>query len=282
MLHIRSGATVVDATVGQGSHSEAMLHAAGPEGRLIAADWDQQMLDQARRNLSDAPGEKEFFQLDYRRLPEMISQPVDAVLMDFGVNLEHFEDESRGFSFRGTAPLDMRMDRTSKETAAAWLNRSTHGQIAKALREWGGEKFAGAIAAQIVERRKRGAMKTTSDLVEAVLAAIPPKMREKRIHPATRTFQAIRIQINNELDDLTDAIVRLAQKLRAGGRLATISYHSGEDACAKAAMRKLESSQQFRTLTKKPITPSESEIQVNPSSRSAKLRVIERITEESK
>jgi 16S rRNA (cytosine1402-N4)-methyltransferase len=195
--------------------------------------------------------------------------------------LEHFEAAERGFSFQADAPLDMRMDRSSKETAAAWLNRATHGEIAKALREFGGERFAGKIAAEIVSRRKQGRMKRTGDLVEAVLAAIPPKARDKRIHPATRTFQAVRIRVNGELEELEQAIIAISDKLKEGGRLAALSYHSGEDGCTKRAMKQLAESRKFQILTKKPIVPSDAERRDNPSSRSAKLRGIERIKEET-
>lgn len=279
LLNIQPGAIIVDATVGHAGHSEAMLARAGASGSLFACDWDSGMLERARENLQSVAGNKTFINADFRSISSHIPTQADAVLMDFGVNWEHFEDSSRGFSFQANAQLDMRMDRSTKETAAAWLNRATHGQIASVLREYGGEKFAGKIAAEIVARRKSGAMKTTGDLVEAVMSAIPPRLREKRIHPATRTFQAIRIKVNEELEQLSETIIELAEKLRPGGRLATLSYHSGEDACAKHAMKSLEASHQFRILTKKPIVPSEREVSENPSSRSAKLRVIERTME---
>lgn len=280
LLAIPRGATVVDATVGHGGHAEAMLARAGESGTLIACDWDETMLATAIENLKRVEGNKTFVHADYRELPEEIPGQADAILIDLGANIEHFEDASRGFSFLHEASLDMRMHKASKETASAWLNRATHGEIAKTLRDYGGERFAGKIAAEIVKRRRSSQMKTTGDLVEAVMAAIPPRLREKRIHPATRTFQAVRIRINHELDDLESAIERLARKLKVGGRLATLSYHSGEDGAAKRSMKRLSDTGSYRILTKKPIAPSEAERRDNPSSRSAKLRAIERIKED--
>lgn len=281
MLQIKERATVLDGTVGHGGHAAAMLRKAGPYGRLIAFDWDESMIARATESLEDIPGSKSFVHADYRRIPEILDgigvDEVDAVLLDFGVNLEHFEDVERGFSFQGDAPLDMRMDRSAKETAAAWLGRATEQEIVRVLREYGGERHAGLIAREIVKRRKEGKMRRTSDLVAAVESAVPPRLREKRIHQATRTFQAIRIQVNRELDDLQSAIQEIAMRLSDGGRLVTLSYHSGEDAAAKHAFRELAKSGAFQVLTKSPMRPTEDEVTVNPSSRSAKLRAIERI-----
>jgi 16S rRNA (cytosine1402-N4)-methyltransferase len=195
-----------------------------------------------------------------------------VVLQDFGVNLQHIDDTARGFSFQGDAPLDMRMDRSTMETAAAWLNRATEGEIARVIREFGGELWAGPIAKRIVVRRKEARMKTTSDLVDAVFSAIPVAKRDKRVHPATRTFQAIRIAVNHELDDLAETVTDLAARLGREGRMATLSYHSGEDAAAKNAFRELAKTKEFTLLTKKPLRPTEQEISSNPNSRSARLR----------
>jgi len=281
MLQIKERATIVDGTVGHGGHAAEMLRKAGPHGRLIAFDWDESMIARASELLDNIPGSKNFVHADYRRIPEILDgigiDKVDAVLLDFGVNLEHFDDVERGFSFQGDAPLDMRMDRSAKETAAAWLGRATEKEIVRVLREYGGERHAGLIAREIVRRRKEGKMRRTSDLVAAVESAVPPRLREKRIHPATRTFQAIRIQVNRELDELQSAIEGIAMRLSGGGRMVTLSYHSGEDAAAKNAFRELAKSGKFQVLTKTPLRPSEGEIDENPSSRSAKLRAIERI-----
>lgn len=280
LLEVERGDVVVDGTVGHGGHAEAMAEAAGREGELIAFDWDEEMLRIAEGNLRDRDIGKEFVRSDYRNAPSWLRahRPagIDKALLDLGVNLQHFDDTARGFSFQSDSPLDMRMDRSTKETAAAWLNRASEGEIARALREHGGENWAELIAKRIVEKRKRGEMKTTNDLVDAVHAAIPPAKRDKRVHPATRTFQAVRIVINQELEGLADAIEELALCLKPGGRMATLAYHSGEDAAAKTAFRKLARTGDFRLLTKKPLRPTEQEIQENPQARSARLRGIHR------
>jgi 16S rRNA (cytosine1402-N4)-methyltransferase len=281
LLAIPSGATIVDCTVGHGGHASAMLAAAGPAGRLIGFDWDEEMLAVASETLKNYGEGCLLVRSDFRAAPSYRQQHfkdgANAVLLDLGVNLQHFADESRGFSFQYDSQLDMRMARDEQETASAWLGRATEQQIVRTLRELGGERHAGRIARQIVERRREGKMKRTSDLVDAVVAAIPPRLRDKRIHPATRTFQAIRIQVNRELDGLDDAIAALANCLCLGGRMAVLSYHSGEDGAAKHAFKSVSATGEFRLLTRTPIRPQDAEVKENPSARSAKLRAIERI-----
>ncbi|MGI8923989.1 MAG: 16S rRNA (cytosine(1402)-N(4))-methyltransferase RsmH [Fimbriimonadales bacterium] len=285
LLAIQGGATIVDGTVGHGGHAEQMLEAAGETGELIAFDWDMEMLKIAENNLTRTSGRKTFVNADYREIPAWLARErksADAILLDFGVNLQHFEDTARGFSFAGEAPLDMRMDRSTKETAAAWLNRASEGEIARALREFGGEKWARPIARQVCLLRKGRGLKMTDDLVQAVLRAVPASKREQRLHPATRTFQAVRIAINQELDDLEDTVVQIACLLKPAGRMVTLAYHSGEDAAAKNAFRKLAANGEHSVLTKKPLRPSESEVSDNPNARSARLRAIGRAEEETK
>lgn len=279
-LKIKSGSVIVDATVGHAGHAEAMLKHAGEKGTLIALDWDEYMLTKAEQRLKNVKGKKIFAHSDYRNLSLVLQKnninAVDAILFDFGVNIEHFQDTQRGFSFQTEAPLDMRMDRSTKETAASFLNRATQAEIAYVIREYGGEKWANAIAREIIKLRKQSQMKTTQHLINAVLSAIPPKYRDKRIHPATRTFQAIRIAVNRELEDLEEAILNAGKCLNQYGRMVTLSYHSGEDRAAKNAFKELERTKQFHILTKKPIKPSDEEIAQHPESRSARLRAIER------
>lgn len=283
VLSIKLGARILDGTVGHGGHAAEMLAAAGREGELIAFDWDLEMLRTAEDNLKEVPGRKTFVQADFREAPDWIAENrpdgVDNVLLDFGVNLEHFLNTARGFSFSEDAPLDMRMDRTTKETAAAWLNRASEGEIARSLREYGGERWSGPIARQIVRMRKETGLRTTGDLVAAVMKAVPLGKREKRIHPATRTFQAVRIVVNQEIAGLEEAIYAIAKTLRPEGRMATLAYHSGEDAAAKNAFRRL-STERFEILTKKPLRPKEEETIENPNARSARLRAIRRNTKE--
>ncbi len=282
LLKIEKNAVIVDGTIGHAGHAEKLLELAGASGELYGFDWDERMLETSKENLKSVPGKKYFIHADYREIPNQLNCEADAVFLDLGVNWEHFEDRSRGFSFSHDAALDMRMDVSTKETAAAWLNRASEGEIALALREYGGERHAGLIARQIVKMRKEGRMKRTSELVEAATNAVPPRLREKRIHPATRTFQAVRIVINRELEDLEEAVSNLALKLKPKGRMAVLSYHSGEDRAVKNAFRNLSKEKGFSLLTKSPMTPTAHETGVNPSSRSAKLRAISRNSMEEK
>lgn len=286
LLAIKTGFVVIDGTVGEGGHAKAMLRDAGPEGWLIAFDWDESMLRTAEANLASVEGRKTFVCADYRDIPAWLSEAgnirANAVLLDMGVSMRHLEDELRGFSFRFDAPLDMRMNTSTKETAAAWLGRASEQQIARALREYGGERHAGAIARAIVRRRNKGKLRSTNDLVESVLEAVPPRLREKRIHPATRTFQAVRIAVNRELEGLEEALQDIAGCLAEGGRFATLAYHSGEDGAVKHAFKSLAQSGGYKILTKRPLRPSTAEVRENPSSRSARLRAIERFMEDRK
>jgi 16S rRNA (cytosine1402-N4)-methyltransferase len=218
---------------------------------------------------------------------------VDAILVDMGVCSAQLDDPERGLAFRYDAPLDMRLDREQPTTAYHLLQRIRLPELVRILREYGGEQWAKPIARAIIRRRDQGRMNTTGDLAAAVLEAIPKKFQEKRIHPATRTFQAIRIAVNRELDDLQPAFEAMAGCLRVGGTICVLAYHSLEDRAVKHAFRNL--SQRARApvgagaptppsdrpvleiLTPKPLEPSEAEIQNNPRARSAKLRAARRV-----
>jgi 16S rRNA (cytosine1402-N4)-methyltransferase len=277
-LDLHPAMTVVDATVGHGGHAREILQRIGREGTLIACDWDEGVLQQARENLKDLPGTKIFLHRDYRDLPEWLKEHypegVDAILMDLGVCLEHLQDPERGFSFLVDAPLDMRFNPQQHETASAWLGRVSEPELVRVLKEYGGERYAGPIARAILQRRRRGELKRTTDLVSAVLEAVPPHRRERRIHPATRTFQAIRIAVNRELEGLKEAVENLARCLKARGRMVVLSYHSGEDREVKLAFRNLMRTGLFSLLNRTPLTPSREEVERNPRSRSAKLRAL--------
>jgi 16S rRNA (cytosine1402-N4)-methyltransferase len=201
----------------------------------------------------------------------------NGILMDLGLNSAQIEDPERGIAFKNEGPLDMRMDRSSGEPASALLNRLSAVEIERILFDLGDERWAKAIARSIVDRRKKMPLRTTSDLVEAVLAAVPAGARDRRIHPATRTFQAVRIAVNRELDGLEGAFRDAAAKLAPGGTLAVLSYHSGEDRAAKIAFREL-AQEGFEDLFRKPCQPTSEEIARNPRSRSAKLRAVRRIS----
>lgn len=281
-FRLQPGAVVVDGTLGLAGHSLRFAERIAPGGTLVGFDWDESMLNVARERLASVEGvDFRFVRDDYRTIQPVLTAmglEADAILLDLGLNSAQIDDPERGISFSADAVLDMRMDRSSGEPASALLNRMTPGQIERALEDFGDERWAHAIAKKILERRRERPLRTTTDLVECVLAAIPVGARDKRIHPATRTFQAVRILANRELDDLDEAIMDAASALAVGGTLAVLSYHSGEDRPVKLAFRELARSGEFEEATKKPLTPTEEEVRRNPRSRSAKLRVLRRIS----
>jgi 16S rRNA (cytosine1402-N4)-methyltransferase len=277
-LPLRPGAVVLDGTLGMAGHALEMAARIAPGGTLVGVDWDKDMLERARKRLEKVQGaEVRLFHSDYRHLRDVLRgaslRGADAILLDLGLSNVHLEDESRGISFKGDGPLDMRMDRSRAESAAAFLNRASVAEIERVLREYGDERWSRRIAEVIVDRRP---LETTRDLVDCVTAAVPPAMRDRRIHPATRTFQAVRIHVNRELEGLQDAIEGAALCLNPGGRMAVLSYHSGEDRAVKRAFRSLAETGDFTLPLKKPAVPGEQEVRDNPKSRSAKLRLIER------
>lgn len=278
-LALKPGMVVVDGTIGLGGHAIEMAKRIAPGGTLIGFDWDSEMLKEAELKLRESDGvDIQLHHADYRRIPEMIFPGrANAILLDLGLNTAQIEDPSRGISFRAEGPLDMRMDRSRGESAASLLNRASVGEIERILKEYGDENWARRIAQVIVDRRKAKPLKTTSDLVECVLAAIPPAMRDKRIDPATRTFQAVRIAVNQELEGLEECIRDIAECLEVDGVMAVLSYHSGEDRAAKNAFRSLRGPG-FEELDRRPRTPSNAEIARNPKARSAKLRAIRRVS----
>lgn len=279
ILPIGPGATVVDGTLGLGGHSIELLARLAGSGRFMGMDWDSAMLEQAGTRIGSPVGvEIELVHSDYRNLPEEMGKrdwQADGILLDLGLNSAQIDDSERGIAFKEAGPLDMRMDRSSGEPASSMLNRMSLDQIEQILWDLGDERWARAIARKVVERRKSTPLRTTQDLVDCVLAAVPVKARDKRIHPATRTFQAVRIAVNKELEGLEEAIAEIGRTLKPGGVLAVLSYHSGEDRATKRAMREL-SEEGFEELFRKPETPTAEEIARNPRSRSAKLRAVRR------
>lgn len=272
-LDLKAGEVAVDGTLGLAGHSSAIWSRIAPSGFLYAFDWDAEMLAIGEKALDGANAR--FVNADFRSIPAVVDRPVDAILLDLGLNSAQIDDPERGISFLNDGPLDMRMNRQTGQPAAALLNSWTPGQIERALKDYADERWAKRIAEKIVERRREKPLRTTRDLVECVLAAIPVGARDKRIHPATRTFQAIRLATTRELEGLEESLVDIGQTLAPGGTLAVLSYHSGEDRAVKHAFRTL-SELGFTELTAKPIGPTESEISRNPRSRSAKLRALRR------
>ncbi|MCU0317613.1 MAG: 16S rRNA (cytosine(1402)-N(4))-methyltransferase RsmH [Fimbriimonadaceae bacterium] len=288
LLPLVPGATVVDGTLGLAGHGIEMLKLVQPGGLLVGLDWDKEMLEMARMRIEqEVPGgQVSLHHTDYRHLPNALDRATadrgrrsgaEAILLDLGLNNAQIEDEKRGISFRTEGPLDMRMDRSSGEPAAALLNRLAANQIEDILWNFGDERWARKIAQVIVERRKKTPLRTTQDLVDCVLAAIPAAKRDKRLHPATRTFQAVRIAVNHELEGLQEAIEQASHCLVEQGVIVVLSYHSGEDRATKLAFRSLAQTGEFEDLVKKPLVPSQEEIESNPKSRSCKLRALKRI-----
>jgi 16S rRNA (cytosine1402-N4)-methyltransferase len=284
---LEAGAVAVDGTLGMAGHSLEMCRRIAPGGVLIGFDWDSCMLDRAAARLEESGDvEVRLHHSDFRALPIFLKQDAeemgrelnaDAILLDLGVSSIHLDDPERGFSFMSEGPLDMRMDRSKGEPAAALLNRASAGEIEQILWDHGDERWAKKIAHVIVERRKSQPLRKTSDLTDCVLAAIPAKMRDKRIHPATRTFQAVRIAVNGEIDELQAAIEDAGRCLAPGGVMAVLAYHSGEDRQVKRAMRSLAKESEFEEVNRKPVGPTEEEARRNPRSRSAKMRSLRRV-----
>ena len=272
---------MVDATVGLAGHAKFFADRIKPNGVFLGLDWDAGILDQAKASLASIESVTKYFvHSDYRNIASCVRSlglAPNGILMDLGLNSAQIDDPSRGISFSKEGPLDMRMDRSKGEPASALLNRLSPSEIEQILFNNADERWAKAIGKKIVERRKEFPLRTTTDLVDAVLAAIPAGARDKRIHPATRTFQAVRIAVNAELEGIDETLIDAANCLADGGTLVVLSYHSGEDRQAKHAFKDLAATKEFEDLYKKPRQPASDEIARNPRSRSAKLRAIRRV-----
>jgi 16S rRNA (cytosine1402-N4)-methyltransferase len=282
VLDCRPGRVYADGTVGGGGHSRGVLERSSPTGRVIGLDWDEEALERARNNLSPYAGRFELRRANYRDFKtvlESLSIPaVDGVLLDLGVSSEQLESRGRGFSFRWDAPLDMRMSQETMTTAQDLVRKLPAAELETLLREFGEERWARRIARNIVRARQKAPLRTTRELVEVIERSVPPHRRG--IHPATRTFQALRISVNEELDNLKVFLADAAELLKPGGRLCIISYHSLEDRIVKNRFREWARGEgrkkpPLRLLTPKPVVPSEEEISRNPRARSAKMRAIE-------
>lgn len=281
-LRPERGGTFVDCTVGLGGHSKALLEAGAT--RVIGFDRDVDALARARATLAPWGERVDLIHADYRSLDEVLDrrsvQFVDGALADLGVSSLQFDAEGRGFSFQRDEPLDMRMDTTTGETAAAIVARASEQELADAIYAYGEERFSRRIARSIVTARREEPIATTGRLAAIVRRAVP-RRGYMRIDPATRTFQALRIWVNRELDGLDRFIETAVRHLRAGARLVIISFHSLEDRIVKHTLRALEQRREpgstVTVLTKKPVVPGDLEVEANPRARSAKLRAAERV-----
>jgi len=291
-LNIRPSGIYIDATFGRGGHSRAILQQLNEKGRLIAFDQDLEAVAFAKQKFADEP-RLLIEHCNFNRVADVIErhglkEKIDGVLMDLGVSSPQLDDAERGFSFLRSGPLDMRMDTSQGETARQWLARVKSADLINVLKRYGEEKFAKRIATAIIETRAEREITETGDLAEIISNAIPVK--EKHKHPATRSFQAIRIYINEELRAIEDGLKGAVSVLAVGGRLSVISFHSLEDRIVKRYMRNLSSRPKlpaglpvmeadievpFR-LVGKPVVAGKAELDVNPRARSARLRVLER------
>jgi 16S rRNA (cytosine1402-N4)-methyltransferase len=272
------GSWIVDGTVGLGGHAAALLSHA-MESRLLGLDRDRDTLALAARRLAPFQDRCVLRHADYREIDvearECGAVPAHAVLLDLGLSSFQLERSGRGFSFHGEEPLDMRFDTRQPLTAAELVSRTPEPELARIIHEYGEEPAARRIARRLVQARARTPIRTTRQLAEVIASAIPPHRRSHRLHPATRTFQALRIAVNDELGSLEAALPKGAEILAPGGRFGVLAFHSLEDRMVKSAFRRLSHSG-WRTLTRKPLRPSEAEVHSNPRARSARFRVLER------
>lgn len=294
-LKLRPHLHVIDGTLGGGGHAQAILEATAPDGTLLGIDQDDAAVAEATRRLQPFGDRVTIVHSSFTDLIDVIHEykfesPIHAVLFDLGVSAHHFEDASRGFAFLKPGPLDMRMDRRIERTAADVVNRATELKLKEIFQTYGEEPKAGAIAAAIVAQRVNRPFRTTSDLVACVNRV--KRSVGRAHHPATQVFQALRIEVNDELGKLNRVLPLALGVLKSGGRLAVISFHSLEDRVVKSFFKREATDclcppsfpvcrcghvAQLEIITKKPIQPSSVEIERNPRSRSARLRIAEKI-----
>lgn len=276
----------VDCTVGYGGHSERLLERAGEDAVLVGIDRDEEALSSSRVRLSRFGSRAILLKGDFVDVTQLLRavdiSAVDGALFDLGVSSPQLDDRNRGFSFQEDGLLDMRMDQSTGTTAGQLVNTLPESELADLIFQYGEERFSRRIARAIVRARERNTLTSTQDLTTVIKESVPAAYRHGRIHCATRTFQALRIAVNRELDVLEPAIRDAVEMLRPGGRLAIISFHSLEDRIVKHTFRALAERPHPKVvvLTKKPQVPSEGECQANPRARSAKLRVVERLSKE--
>ncbi|MBT3419305.1 MAG: 16S rRNA (cytosine(1402)-N(4))-methyltransferase RsmH [Candidatus Magasanikbacteria bacterium] len=288
-LKLYPGAHVIDCTVGDGGHSEKILEATTPEGRLIAIDADPESLLRSKQRLYPFDGRVTFVRENFEKLEEIVKEhpigSIHGVLMDFGWSSPQFSERNRGFSFEGDEPLDMRYaaGKDNKQSAEDFINNESIEEIERVFATYGEERFANEVAWQIGEKRKKEKISTTKQLVDLILEVYRKKLNTEKeipwiggIHPATRIFQSIRIAVNNELGVIEDVLPQAVEVLQSGGRLAVITFHSLEDRIVKHFFKSIKD-KSIHIITKKPIVCSNAEAKENPRARSAKLRVIEKI-----
>ena len=275
-LSPQPGAVLVDGTLGGGGHAKALAEKVGPNGLIIGIDRDPAAVDATSRSLKGLP--VELVQANYCDLPEILDRlgvdSIDGAVLDLGLSSDQLADDARGFSFSAEGPLDLRYDSLSGESARRLINRLSEEHLTKLLSTYGEERYSRRIARAIVARRCQRPIETARELAELIRCSVPRNPRGERIDPATRTFQALRIAVNDELKSLEIALRRIPGRMRVGARMAVISFHSLEDRRVKEAFR---SDERLKVLTTKPLRANGAETAANPRSRSAKMRVAEKL-----
>ena len=294
-LNIKPGGIYVDGTLGGGGHSREIAARLGDGGRLIGIDQDEAAIEAAGKRLSEFEDKVSIVRSNYRNTKSVLASlgitGIDGMMLDLGVSSYQLDTQERGFSYRFDTPLDMRMDTSQSLTAREIINQYDEMELFRVIRDYGEEKFAKNIAKHIVQAREKKPIETTGELNEIIRASIPAKMRAEGGHPSKRTFQAIRIECNKELEVLKDSLNELIDLLNPGGRLCIITFHSLEDRIVKMAIKQAANPctcppsfpvcvcgkvSQGKVITGKPILPGEEEREENPRSKSAKLRIFEK------
>jgi len=274
LLDPHSGGIYVDGNLGMGGHSREILRRSAPTGRVIGFDLDEAALDMARHNLVEFGDRIDFVHDNFAALPERLFElgvkKIDGLLLDLGLSSFQLDGSGRGFSFQGSQPLDMRMDQRYGLTAAKLLNTASADELADIFYHYGEERQARRIASFIVEYRRKEKFASTDQLVDVVEKAVPRRFRPKKIHVATKVFQALRIAVNGELDNLLKILEQGSQMLKKNAKFCVISFHSLEDRLVKRAFQNNPS---LSVVTRKPVIAGEDELLINPRSRSAKLRM---------
>ena len=295
-LKVKPGGIYVDGTLGGGGHAFELCSRLGKDGRLIGIDQDEAAISAASERLSEYKGQVTIVRSNYSRMPQVLDElgigKVDGIYLDLSVASYQLDTPERGFTYREDVPLDMRMDQRKPMTAADIVNAYSEEKLYRVIRDYGEDKFAKNIAKHIVRKRQEKPIETTGELVEAIKAAIPARVRATGGHPAKQTFQAIRIELNGELEVLESSIDRMIERLNPKGRLAVITFHSLEDRIVKHKFRENEQPcicppdfpvcvcgrvSKGRVITRKPIIPTEEEEKENNRAKSSKLRVFERV-----
>ena len=271
------GGIYVDGNLGLGGHTAAILGAAGPSARVIGFDWDEEALSEARRRLAPFDGQVVFARRNFAELAQVLGElrisRVDGVLLDLGLSSLQLDASGRGFSFKGSQPLDMRMDDRRSQTAADLVNEASQEELADIFYYYGEERQARRIAEFIVQERLKGPIMTTDHLVTTIARAVPRRFQPRKIHVATQVFQALRIAVNGELDNLERILADAPDWLKPEGRFCVISFHSLEDRLVKRAFQQ---DRRLAVVTRKPVTAGPEECEKNARARSAKLRVATR------